>query len=662
MKLLLFSIFVLFGGGALAALTSRSHKVSTWIGSGSAIFGCAMALFGVASVALLSSEERLLLFPWNSQWGGSLALGIDGLSIFFLLPMLGLCLAAACYGVSYMLHWQGDKFIGLSWLYYNILIISMILVCLARNGMLFLIAWEVMALSSYLLVMFHDERTEVRKAGWIYLTAAHIGTAFLLVLFALLADGGSFDFDSFSATIRSGGITTNVAFLLALIGFGAKAGLVPLHVWLPEAHPAAPSHVSAVMSGVMIKTGIYGLLRILVFLGEPPSWWGWLLVIIGAISGVMGVLFAIAQHDLKRLLAYSSVENIGIVFMGLGLGLIGWNLKSPAIMALGLAGGLLHVINHTIFKGLLFMGAGAVGHAVGSLDIDHLGGLGKRMPQTAVCFFVGAAAISGFPPLNGFISEFTILLGSYHSILTSNNAAIGTGIAIIISLGLIGGLAAACFAKAFGMTFLGEPRNYTPDAVHEAPVLMCIPMLLLAAACVIMGLSGPVVLPLIGNVIVCITKTPYEEVEAGLLIGINPLKTITFASGVFIALVAALAYLRHRLLSNRKVEQTVTWDCGYALPTPRMQYTGSSFVDPIVRMFEMPLGTRRDVQNPVGFFPQTARLMTHTPDLFIFRFYDPVIRIIRIAASKLHCLQHGRIQFYILYIAMALLALLLWKL
>jgi formate hydrogenlyase subunit 3/multisubunit Na+/H+ antiporter MnhD subunit len=282
--------------------------------------------------------------------------------------------------------------------FFNLLLASMLLVVTARNGVLFLVSWEIMSLSSFFLVMFEDEKPGVREAGWTYLVTTHLGTALLLAMFVLLGrNSGSLDFDALSAPEAIAG----VVFLLGLIGFGTKAGLMPLHVWLPEAHPVAPSYVSAVMSGVMIKMGIYGLLRTLTWLGEPPAWWGWTLLVLGVVSGVLGVLYALAQHDLKRLLAYHSVENIGIIAMALGVGLLGVHYRIPAMAALGFTGGLLHVVNHALFKSLLFLGAGSVLHATGVGDLDRLGGLLKRMPITGTTFLIGAAAICGLPPLNG---------------------------------------------------------------------------------------------------------------------------------------------------------------------------------------------------------------------------------------------------------------------
>src|SRR5208282_490863 len=330
-----------------------------------------------------------LHFPWPVPYG-EFFIEIDPLTAWFLLPTLLLSALCAIYGVGYLRSWQGRRSLGPVWFFYGLLVLGMVLVLLARNAVLFLVAWELMALASFFLVTFEHERESVREAGWIYFVATHLGTAFLLAFFLLLArETGSMDFNVWAEKgIHTQGLA-GILFLLAVVGFGTKAGFMPLHVWLPEAHPAAPSHVSALMSGVMIKTGIYGIVRMLAFIGSPPPWWGWTLVFIGAVSGILGVLFALAQHDIKRLLAYHSVENIGIICLGLGVGLLGISFGAPLVAFLGFAGGLLHVLNHALFKGLLFLGAGAASHAAGTREIDRLGGLMRRMPLTGAAFLVG---------------------------------------------------------------------------------------------------------------------------------------------------------------------------------------------------------------------------------------------------------------------------------
>jgi len=515
---------------------------------------------------------------------------------------------------------------------------------------------------SFFLVTFEHERRSVREAGWIYFVATHLGTAFLLAFFLLLGrETGSMDFDVWAAQgIHTQGLA-NTLFLLAVIGFGTKAGFMPLHVWLPEAHPAAPSHVSALMSGVMIKTGIYGLMRVFMFLGTPPLWWGWGLVAIGLSSGVLGVLFALAQHDLKRLLAYHSVENIGIIALGLGVGLLGLSTASATLTVLGFGGALLHVLNHALFKGLLFLGAGAVAQGTGTREIDRLGGLWKRMPWTAVAFLVGAFAISGLPPLNGFVSEFLIFFGAFKGAMASGGPVAVPLLALIAGLALIGGLAVACFTKAFGIMFLGEPRSENVCRAHEANWAMRLPMLLLGAGCVGIGLFAPVVIGAMQKVLENGTAGRPEAARITLAAAGVSLMFVVIGAATFLLLVAMLALVRRGLLANRRVDESVTWGCGYAQPTARMQYTASSFAQPLTDLFRLLLGTKKKISAPRGLFPSEAGLKTETPDLSRDEMYRPLFERGEAWLSQWRWLQHGNVQLYILYIAATLMVLLVWK-
>ncbi len=700
------ALAILAVGGVGALVAGRSPNAANRIGMCGALLGGAVALAPSLCV-LISGHPQSLRSDWSLPLG-SVYLELDPLSAVFAAAIALVTLLAALYGSEYLRSHADNINLGASWFFFNLLTASMLTVVAARNGVLFLIGWELMSLASFFLVIQDDDKESVRRAGWFYLVAMHLGTAFLLALFLLLGKGaGSLDFDQFSTAAAPSG----VFFVLAVIGFGTKAGFIPMHVWLPEAHPAAPSHVSAVMSGVMIKTGIYGLLRVLAMLGPPDAWWGWTLVAMGAVSGVLGVLYALAQHDLKRLLAYHSVENIGIIALGLGVGLLGIAYENPAMAALGLTGALLHVVNHAVFKSLLFLGAGSVLHAAGTGEIDRLGGLLKRMPVTGATFVIGAAAISGLPPLNGFVSEFLIYLGVM--------AGLGGGVRgvpawpmlavlVVAGLALIGGLAAACFTKAFGIVFLGEPRSEAATHAHEAASAMRWPMIVLASLCILIGLAAPlwpqvfqpaaaVVLsdqrsvshrdtaetsPLslrerarvraVGADGLELTQDspqgphplPLSQRERGdtAASAVEPLTGIALGSYILLGLIALVAYARQKLLAGRRVEQSVTWDCGYAAPAPRMQYTASSYARPIVQLFRLFLQPRDEIHPPHGLFPKGARLHTHAPDLFRRRIYEPLFLGIAWAASKLRWLQEGRIQIYVLYIALTILALLIWKL
>ncbi|MCX5880850.1 MAG: proton-conducting transporter membrane subunit [Deltaproteobacteria bacterium] len=629
------------------------------MGAGGTVLGCLLGLFPAVSV-LWTGQTRGFHRAWLIPFG-AFSLQLDALSAIFLFTILILSAVAAVYGNTYLWDYRNRKNLGASWLFFNILVASMILVVISHNGMLFLMAWEIMSLASFFLVTFEDENESVRRAGWIYLVATHIGTAFLFVLFILLAhQGPSLDFNHFMASGLNGTSMAGLAFLLSVIGFGTKAGFMPFHVWLPEAHPAAPSHVSAVMSGVMIKTGIYGLLRALTFLGRPEPWWGWLLIAIGLGSGILGVLFALAQHDLKRLLAYHSVENIGIVTLGLALGVLGLALNQPALAVLGFGGGLLHVLNHALFKGLLFLGAGAVLHATGVRNIEQMGGLMRHMPWTGTLFLIGSFAICGLPPLNGFVSEFLIYVAAFMG--TGLSGVSLSSIGVITGLAAIGGLAAACFTKAFGIVFLGEPRHTPALQRHEIGWGMRIPMLILALGCLSIGLLSPYIVSAMNPVIGNVTGLLHSDIEVHLSVVIRPLQRVTALTCIFILILGLLATLRRHLLSGRTPRESNTWDCGFVHPTARMQYTASSYAQPITAMFDFFLQTHRKVHAPEGLFPAEASLHTHTDDVFSQRLFEPLFRGIERLFLRLHWLQQGRVQIYILYVAVTILVLLIWNL
>jgi hydrogenase-4 component B len=646
-----------FGVGGIGALAfARSGRGSALCGVGGILLGCVCGIVPAVRV-MLGEPSATLRMAWDVPYG-SLFLELDPLSGFFLIPVFLLCALAAIYGAEYLEAYRGRKSLGPPWFFFNLLAASMVVVILARNGVLFLMAWEMMALSSFFLVTFEDEKESTRQAGWTYLVASHIGTAFLLVLFILLGRAsGSLDFDRFSASSGAG-----LLFVLALAGFGTKAGFIPLHVWLPEAHPAAPSHVSAVMSAVMIKTGIYGLVRVMMILGAPQVWWGWVLCAIGLSSGVIGVLLALAQHDLKRLLAYHSVENIGIIALGLGVGTLGLRAGLPGVAVIGFAGALLHVLNHALFKGLLFLAAGNVLHGAHTREIDHLGGLLRRMPRTGAIFLIGAAAISGLPPLNGFVSEFLIYLASFKGAVSLGGVGSVPMLATIAGLALIGGLAAACFTKAFGIVFLGQPRSENAEHAREAGLAMVIPGFVLAAACILIGLLGASVVGSMAPLISEVTGLSATIVRASLSTATHSLALVSITGSALVGIATLLAVCRAIALSGRSVSIGVTWDCGYAEPSRRMQYSASSFAQPLTDTFDLVLQTRRVLVAPHGFFPKEASLATETPDPCQEYIFRPLFRAIGRDLLRLRPLQQGQVQLYILYIAATLLLLLLWQL
>lgn len=650
---ILLALATLLATGAVAA-GWRAERGSGTIAAAGVLVGSAFAAAPALS-ALAGTPPAPVAWRWPLPFG-AFALGMDPLSAWFVLALAALAPPAAVFGVGYLRGSPHPRRARVSWLGFNALIASMFLTLTARNGVLFLLAWEGMALSSFALVVYDYERDAARDAGWIYLVASHLGAAFLLAFFALLGRGTTMDFAAFPPPAAGG-----LLFALALIGFGTKAGFVPLHVWLPEAHPAAPSHVSALMSGAMIKMGVYGLFRALGFLGAPQEGWGWALVGIGAISGVLGVLFASAQRDLKRALAYSSVENLGIIALGMGIGLIGSAHGMTAVAALGYAGALLHALNHALFKGLLFLGAGAVRHGAGTLEIERLGGLLKRMPSTGAAFLVGAAAICGLPPFNGFVGEFFIYLASFRAALGNSTTALGAGMTTIVALSLIGGLAAVCFARAGGLVFLGAPRTKEAERAREAEAVMRGPMAFLAAACVVLGLGAPLGFLAVTPVVMSLPFAPADAAQA-LDSASRPALGIALGGGVLAALTFAAWGACRRLLRGRETTRGMTWDCGYAAPTARMQYTASSFAAPLMSVFAPFLRFAPRRPRLEKLFPGPSEFHGGVSDLFRRRLFEPLFRRVDQIAGRVRGLQHGRTQFYVLYVALTALILLVWKL
>jgi hydrogenase-4 component B len=654
MMTVLAAIAIILLSGVVSLILHKSPAASI-VSVGGIILGSIVGLVPVVTT-LIGGGVDSIRWVWSVP-AGDFSVGLDPLSAIFLLVIFGISIPVSLYGGSYLWRDRKEHDLGVVWFFTALLIVSMLMVVIARNAVLFLLAWEVMSLSSFFLVMLDDRKSSARAAGWTYLVAAHFGTAFLIAFFILLGSHGSLDFDQFTPATHA-----SFLFVIGLIGFGTKAGFVPLHVWLPEAHPAAPSHISALMSGVMIKMGIYGIVRSLTFLGPPPEWWGWLLLGIGLTSGVLGVLFALAQHDLKRLLAYHSVENIGIIAIGLGIGMLGMSFHAPMIMVLGFGGGLLHVVNHALFKGLLFLGAGGVAHSTGTRDIDRLGGLLKRMPWTGITFLVGSIAICGLPPLNGFISEVLIYLGALHAGTWVEGRMAVAGVAAIGGLALIGGLAVACFTKAFGIVFLGEPRTELVAEAHEVGFGMKLPMVILAVACFAVGLLAPLLVRVLVPVIAQVGQMPVAAIDTVLAKGTGPLIPITVAFSVCLGLVALLVLLRLRLLKGKEVREAITWDCGYARPTARMQYTATSFAQPITNLFRSVLGTRHHVERPEGLFPKSGSVESHTPDIFQELLFRPIFTGVQKILDAFRWLQHGNVHLYVLYILITLLALMFWKL
>lgn len=589
---------------------------------------------------------------------GAFHLGIDGLSAFFLLCLFLISGINSVYAAGYLLSHHHDRPLNAQVGFHNLLLGSMTLLVLARDGVLFIMAWEVMSLTSFFLVATDHEDDKVRRAGYFYLAASHLGTVCLFFVFATLASRtGSFDFDVWAAAPGACAKLAGVCFMLCIVGFGTKAGFWPMHVWLPYAHPAAPSPVSALMSGVMIKMGIYGLLRTLHFLGPPIAWWGQMLIAIGMVSSVIGVLLALAQHDLKRLLAYHSVENIGIIAIGIGMGLVGRSQGQPIIAFFGFSGALLHVLNHALFKSLLFQAAGNIALATGERNVQALGGLARRMPLTSVLFLVGSVAICGLPPFNGFVSEWLIYVGAFRGAASLAAPYAASSVVALFALALIGGLALACFVKAFGVVFLGQPRSKSVRHAREVSPLMTRPMLISASLCALIGTWPTIAIRLVQPVVREMSTTASLPADAR-----SMLVSLTRVVAALLALALTLALLRRLLLRGRTITKVDTWGCGYPAPTPRMQYSAGSFAAPLLFVFRPLLGAKTRQVPLLAYFQRKASFEEHFSDVAASGLVLPASRAMLRVAGKLRLLQHGRVQLYLVYVFGTLVGLLLWQL
>ena len=604
----------------------------------------ALAALGAALVVLFGGAD----WEWRSalQIGGeAVHLRLDGVSALFLALVAVVGSAGAVYAREYWPDAHHPASAPRGRAFWSALLLSMVLVLTASNGLHFLIAWESFAISAYFLITLDGEKRAVRAAGWLYLAASHAGTMALFAFFALLAvRTGSWELGPMrdQAALRP-------LFWLALAGFGVKAGLFPLHVWLPSAHANAPSHVSAIMSGVAIKMGVYGIVRFSGWLPVPPAA-GWVLTGLGAVSALLGIAFAFAQQDLKRLLAYCSVENVGIIMVGVGGALLALTDGGAPWGRLVLAGALLHVWSHGLFKALLFLGAGSVLHATGTKEMSRLGGLWRRLPWTAALFAIGCLAVAALPPLNGFVSEWLVYLGLFNAV-TSRGAAAWPAMLAAIMLGTAGALALASFLKAGSMVFLGAPRSQPAARAHESGWTMRGPMLGLAMLCVALGLAPTVVWPALARAVGSWQPAwALAEVPA-------PLRIVQGAQLTLAALTVIAGWGVWRVMHARGVRRALTWDCGFASPTSRMQYSSGSFAAIVVGWFRWILRPRLALRRPRGIAPARAFRLERIPDTMLDAVIVPAGGTIMRVAVGARRLQHGSLQAYIFYVVAGLVAL-----
>ncbi len=657
-ELILWGIVCSALSGAPVLLLPAKSRTGQTIAAVVNALGCGLGLAGAWSF-FANGPLPAARFP-SPVAGFEFTVAVDGLSAFFLVPVLLVCGLASIYGLQY---WPQDKGVPnarrLSF-FLGLMTAAMSLLVVAGDGLLFLFGWETMAVSALFLVATEDHIAETRKAAWLYIAASHFATLSAFGVFALLySQTGSFEFSTMPNVTSAAAIGMAV---LGLLGFGTKAGLMPMHIWLPGAHAAAPSHVSAVMSGVMIKMGVYGIFRTASFFPEIPLSWGLVTLGGGTISAILGVAFAIGQHDIKRLLAYHSIENIGIIVMGLGLALVGRATGRPEWVLLGICGGLLHVWNHALFKSLLFFGAGSVIHSMGTRELDVMGGLGRRMPATATCFLIGAVAICGLPPLNGFVSELMIYLGLFKTIQAEPASLASAAAFAAPGLALVGALAVACFVKVYGIVFLGAGRSEKAAHAHESGFAMTGPMYVLAGCCVLIG-----VVPLLFASPLEQAATTWAAAALGTpadisglsLAELAPLGPVSIIAAILIGLlVVGTVVLLRRV---RTSPSSLTWDCGYAAPSVRMQYTSSSFAQWLVDLFAWALRPRVHPPKVDTLFPEDTCFESHVDDTVLNKAVRPLTQFVAWLFGLSRYLQQGSLQAYLLYILVIVVGLLLWR-
>jgi len=607
-----------------------------------------------STVAFSVFTKGLAAYSYAGSWvTGEIPVRIDYLSAWFILLISFTFLTGAWYGFHYMKKYK-DQSANLTMHAVALMMAytALIDICIVQNGFAMLVIWEIMAISSFIIVIFEHQKKETLKAGIYYLVQSHVGILFLTLGFLWVkVKTGSFDFEAISIFTASQPALTGIGlFLCFFIGFGIKAGFVPFHTWLPQAHPAAPAHVSGIMSGVIIKIGIYGILRMLLLIRTDMMTLGYFMVTISVITGVYGVMLAIVQHNFKKLLAYHSIENIGIIGIGIGLGCLGLGAGHTILAICGFGGALLHTVNHSLFKSLLFYCSGNIYQATHTMDIERLGGLIKKMPHTAYLFLLGALAICGLPPFNGFVSEFFIYSGLFKGISTSENVIpILFLLFAVIGLALIGGLALICFTKVFGIIFLGTPRDSTIEVTTQEKPLSYIPLYFTGLLIVLIGvvplLLAPYLVDTIQLFIPVLNFSGSMELERIL----DTLTSVGWYSMGFIVLTAVLFGIRHQMVSSRENLEDTTWGCGYTGDTGKMQYTASSFVRSYRKLVEPMLLIRKEKSESSGIYPTNLNQVTHPGDKLEMWLIDKPLFFLRKILNSFAFLQNGQIQAYILY-------------
>ncbi len=673
-NLLQYGLSVIVGLFSIGAITSlvfqKFPRVSNMASCG---FASLASCIGIGWSLWVMLGERTYSFVFTTTIPLlDISLRVDPFAAFFMLITSTIAFCASLYGMGYMTHYYGVYNIGAFGFFYNLFIASMLLVFSAQQALYFLLVWEVMSLTSYVLVTFEHHNEESIRAGFTYFAMTQAGSACIIFAFLLLYQAtGSFNFDTFrqGAPLLSASIQISVL-LLALVGFGTKAGIIPFHVWLPKAHPAAPSHVSALMSGVMIKTGVFMLIRFFIeFTKIPPLWCGVTFIIIGASSAFLGVLYALTANDIKRLLAYSSIENIGIIFLGFGAALVFGSQGQSTLMTLALAAALYHTANHAVFKSLLFLGAGSVVQATHTRAMEKMGGLIKNMPVTAACFLVGSLAISGMPPFNGFVSEWLTFHSLFAGVLPTNIALTFVFIAAIASLVFTGGLAAVCFVKAFGIPFLAKARSTHAEHVRESSPSMRFGMGFLAVLCLLLGVGAGDIMPVLSRVARSISSvygdapmitSPAFPLGAS---GQFSLPSMLSIGVLMMSLFTIVVIVVWCATFKRKLTRSITWDCGSPLST-RTEITANGFSRSLLTIFKSLVHQTKKIDvryaDSRGYVPMARTVTLGITDVYEERMYGPMQKFVERVSYIVKKIQSGNVNLYILYIGAVLAALFFW--
>jgi hydrogenase-4 component B len=581
---------------------------------------------------------------------GNIPFRIDALSAWFILIVNFITTTGILYGIGYLKAYNPLRSIlTMHWVFFLLFQSSMLWVCMVQNSIAFLIAWEIMSLSSMFLVLFEHTNPKVLKAGINYMVQMHLSVVFLTVAFIwVYFVTGTFDFKGIESFF---GTNVNIwLFLLFFIGFGLKAGFIGLHTWLPQAHPAAPSHVSGIMSGVIVKMGIYGIFRIITFLKADFTVLGEIVLTVSVLTGLFGIMNAAVHRDYKKMLAYCTIENIGIIGIGIGLGLLGIGRNNNLLIFLGFGGALLHVLNHSLFKSLLFYSAGSVYQQTHTRDMEKLGGLAKRMPQTAVIFLIGAIAIGGIPPFNGFISEFIIYCGLLNGIQSTNIAQTTLIILSLAGMSIIGGISILTFTKTFGTLFLGTPRQPLKHEPTEVSRIMLVPqyivIILMLFVAFVPGFFLNLIAQVLSNVLPFL-QPGYTDFFRYLAV----MQNISFSSIILIVVIGAIYLIRKALSSKKETIYDSTWGCGYIAPTPRIQYTGKSYSKSLGKLFHFILIEKKDYKElqPKEIFPENRKYQSFYLDFFEQKIINPIIKQLLIIIDLFKFVQNGKVQRYVLY-------------